>query len=81
MPLPLKIGDHVRQIESQQTSNWTRIDIGRTGRVVGYHTYSFRQEHGPRVLIRLRFDEPRKWDSKSSDPIFTSPCQLEILEA
>lgn len=80
MPLPLKIGDHVRQIESPRTSNWTRIDVGRTGRVVGFHVHSFTQEHGPRVLIRLRFDERMKWDGKINEPIFTSPCQLEVLE-
>ena len=80
MPFPLPIGARVREIESERTSNWTRIDVGRTGRVVGYKVHSFREEHGPRVLILVVRDEPRKWDSMPGYPIHASACQLELIE-
>ena len=81
MPFPLPMGGKVRVIESPLTSNWTRIDTGRTAKVVGYQAYSFRHEAGPRVNVLAVFDDVAKWDTRVGEPCYFPPCRLELISA
>ena len=74
------IGTRVRIVESEKTSNWSRIDVGRTATVMQHKAHSFRSEHGPRLLVIIDYDEPAKHDGKSGHRgIHVSACQLEAI--
>ncbi|QAY80434.1 hypothetical protein [Sphingosinicella sp. BN140058] len=76
------IGAPIRIIQSEKTSNWTRIDVGRIARIVGYNVFSFRTEPGPRVHVLAKLDTIEKWDGdliQSGHPIHLAPCQVEDI--
>lgn len=79
-PLPL-VGAEVEVVTSAATTGWTRIDVGRRVRVIGYDCHSWRTEHGPRVHVLGVFSEPRKWDSHGRAPIRFAPSQLSLTDA
>lgn len=72
-------GDRVRMIDGPNTTNWTRIDVARTGRITALKSYQFTREPGPRLLVILDYEEPRKWDNKTSNGIHANLGQIEII--
>lgn len=77
--LPCK-GDRVRIVESPKTSNWSRIDNGRTGTVQGIHSHQWRSEPGPRIHVLVKYDLPLKRDRDPSCIDHYALCQVEILD-
>ena len=73
-------GDRVRIVESPRTTNWSRIDNGRTGVVQGIHSHQWRSEPGPRVHVLVRYDLPLKRDGDPGRVDHYAICQVEILD-
>jgi len=73
-------GDRVRIVESPKTSNWSRIDNGRTGIVQGIHSHQWRSEPGPRIHVLVRYDLPLKRDGNPDRIDHYAICQVEILD-
>ena len=73
-------GDRVRIVESPRTTNWSRIDNGRTGVVQGIHSHQWRNEPGPRMHVLVRYDLPLKRDGDPRRVDHYAICQVEILD-
>ena len=76
-------GQRVKIIESEHTTNWTRIDIGRTGTIIEIHAFQNRQEHGPRIHLLIQYDTREHWDGKGRGPVIAHahPSQIQLLQA
>lgn len=77
--LPRK-GDRVRIVESLKTSNWSRINLGRTAVVQGMHNHQWRNEPGPRVHVLLQYEERQKHDAKHNLPAHYALCEVENID-
>lgn len=78
---PPPIGSRVRIVKSENTTNWTRIDIGRVGVVTGYLVFSLSSFAGPRLNLLVVPETVERWDSRPGLPLHLHPTQVERLVA
>lgn len=74
------IGSIVEHVEWFGTSNWTRPDLGRRSRVVGYEAAPTRFTCGPRVSVLVQPLDCRAWDSANGLPWHCNPASLASVE-